>query len=72
MEHVRETIKHLDFTGAFGNITSLSLFGIGLSSIETGLRILCLVGSLVVGWVTYQHTQEKRRFLRDQKKESED
>lgn len=70
--NIRETIKHLDFAGAFGNISSLTLFGIGVSGIETGLRILCLVGSLVVGYVTYQHTQEKRKFLRDQKRESED
>jgi len=72
MEHLRETFKHLDFSGAFGNVTSLSLLGISMTSIETGLRILCLVGSLVVGWVTYLHTQEKRQFLRESEKESED
>lgn len=72
MEQLKNTLKHLDITGLFGNITSLSLFGIGISNIEAGLRIMCLIGSLAVGWVTYQHTQEKRAFLKKQNQEPED
>lgn len=72
MDHLKQTFKHVDLTGAFGNITGLSLFGIGLSAVETTLRFICLIGSIAVGWVTYMHTQEKRRFLRDQKREAED
>jgi len=65
-------MKHVDIKAALGNITSLGFFGISMTNVETGLRIMCLIGSLVVGWVTYKHTQEKRAFLRQQNKEAED
>lgn len=63
--------KHIDIQGILGNATSLGLVGVSLANIETSLRILCLVGSLIVGWVTYKHTQEKRAFLKKAKKDDE-
>ena len=66
-------LKHIDFGTYLGNIASLGFFSASfITGLESGLRILCLVGSLVVGWVTYRHTQEKRAFLKQQKKEAED
>lgn len=68
---IRDTFKHIDTTGYLGNLTSLSLFGFSLSTVEAGMRLLCLIGSAVVGWVTYMHTQEKRELLRKQLEQME-
>ena len=72
MQDLKETLKHIDSASFLGNITSLSLLGISVATIETALRFLCLIASLAVAWVTYRHTQEKRAELRERKKSAED
>ena len=60
--------KHVDFISALGNITTVGFFGLSLNVVEDSMKFLCMIASLIVAYVTYKHTQEKRALLREQLK----
>jgi preprotein translocase subunit SecG len=62
---VTDYIKHTDYFQKFGGITSI-LFGSAsfLNGFKDWLQIIFLIISIVLAFVTFLYTQEKRKVLK--------
>jgi hypothetical protein len=72
MKEIHQMLKSFDIKIWIGNISSAGLVGLSTANIESVFRIFSLIIACAVGVVTFRYTQEKRKFLKQQKAESED
>lgn len=72
MNQLHALLKAFDAKIILGNVSTLGLLGISATNIEVFFRIASLLIACAVGIVTYKYTQEKRKFLKLQSKETEE
>ena len=65
-------LKTTDAQSVLGKVGAGVSFATSMLVAESLLRLVFLILSICLAWVTYKHIQEKRAFLRKQQKEPED